>query len=381
MRRTVARSSAEILRLTSVYEIAHDSNKYVSLHLSACCVSNMSGLKSLKRKFSGKQGRGPQRKRPAEDLTHNTTRAPRVGFLDLPRELRDCIYEQALVADCPISVLNLTTTWRHHVPRQTLRLTPALLLVSRTLHTEGTDFLYGHNAFFIEIELTLKDAQQRYEISKTLRSMHLPPDLEPLEPDVVCTSDRPMYSHPRLACVKSLEVKIRPKYPTIPTWREPFSQFPARTDHRFADLCRFLVEKGDLDLLIVHTEGYGLISDWNTAAAYIPEFARHMHLVMMYYHEWHIERALLAAARRQCAFWIDEKNKSAVQEMQQPILHTGLRALTNAVRPEPRPLQTIAHLPKRFLPRGELRTNSWLASFPETVRSAHTAGGTRPSDF
>lgn len=327
----------------------------------------MSGSSTaLKRRSHGKDRRGPRLKGRLEDLTSHTHDATRVGFLDLPQELRDCIYEQALVADRPVSVLNLTTTWRHHVPLQTLRLTPSLLLVSRAVHSEGMAFLYGQNTFFIEIELTLKDAQQRYEISKTLRSMRLSPDLEALEPDVVCTSDRPLYSHPRLSCIKSLEVNLRPKFPLRPAWREPILHIPAQTDHRFADICRLLVEKGGLDLLVVSTEGYGQISDWNAAAAYIPEFAKHMHLVMSYYHEWHVERALLAAARRQCAFWIHEKPKSVVQQLHQPVLHTGLTALTNAIRPVPTgtPSQTVANLPKRYPPLGRLRASSQLLSFP-----------------
>lgn len=47
---------------------------------------------------------------------------------------------------------------------------------------------------------------------------------------------------------------------------------------------------------IVTTKGCGKVSDWHVAGAQFEEFARHMHFTMSFFHEWHLERALLANA-------------------------------------------------------------------------------------
>lgn len=84
------------------------------------------------------------------------------GFMRLPRELRDLIYELALVAETPISILNFTNPTRGLLPVQTLGINPALLvtLVSKTLYKEASQVLYGLNTYQARIKLNIAQARE-----------------------------------------------------------------------------------------------------------------------------------------------------------------------------------------------------------------------------
>lgn len=84
----------------------------------------------------------------AENPTAKST-----GLLDLLRELRDMIYDYALVSAHSVSVLNLTVDFRHHLPKQRLGMTPSLLVASKFVYTEALGVLYGNNVFQAELYL------------------------------------------------------------------------------------------------------------------------------------------------------------------------------------------------------------------------------------
>ncbi|KAL1393629.1 hypothetical protein HDK64DRAFT_8951 [Phyllosticta capitalensis] len=70
-------------------------------------------------------------------------------FLELPRELRNRIYRFATTSDEPIVLIDAVS---RDDPTSTL--TPALLTVSKQVHEEAMDVLYGENTFlFLNVQL------------------------------------------------------------------------------------------------------------------------------------------------------------------------------------------------------------------------------------
>lgn len=319
-------------------------------------------MTTRKRRCPDGHGPLPRHVRSFNVTSRSTFR--QTGFLDLPRELRDLVYEYALVAWEPISIYNFTSIRYHYVPTQTLHLSPALLAVSRTLHAEGAPVLYGLNTFYIFLRMDLDHAQHRLAVDDALRTLRLPPDFDGPIPDVVCVTDRPRYVHPCLGSIKRLEIKLETKIPTKTPLRQSSAGNLSWADHRFVDVCRFLVERGSLDLLILTTAGYGQLSDWQAAGHFNPELARHMHLMMSYFHEWHLERARLAAQRRHCALWIHDKDSNQVRQLENtPIFHTELRALayaSSSVKPPSSAKQPSTH----FFKTGQLRKSQWVVVPP-----------------
>lgn len=311
---------------------------------------------------------GPRKRAySAPSINFTSSSSLSTGFFDLPREIRDQIYHYALVTNNPISVLNLTTTRCHHIPSQALGISPALLAVSKRVHGETIDVLYGLNTFYFSLDLDLAQAQQRHRISHALNTLRLSPDFEPPIPDVVCVTDRPRYLHPRLISVKRLELELNVVIPSRPPWREPLTHGVAWTDYRFGDICRFLVERGRLELLVLTTAGCGEITDWHAAGAQIEGFAKHMHLTMSFFHEWHLERALLAAQRQRCAFWVHRKGSGQIhQHLTHPEFNANMRALTDALRNQ-RQSTVNRQPPTRFFSTGQLRTRHWNVVRPGDV--------------
>lgn len=172
----------------------------------------------------------------AENPTAKST-----GLLDLPRELRDMIYDYALVSAHSVSVLNLTVDFRHHLPKQRLGMTPSLLVASKFVYAEALGVLYGNNVFQAELYLEVQQAQRWHEITHAMRFLNLPPDFTPPEPDVVCLTDRPQYSHPRLRSIRRLEVILSTVFPKRPHWQQQPRQIRSRIDYRFMDICRALI--------------------------------------------------------------------------------------------------------------------------------------------
>lgn len=120
----------------------------------------------------------------------------RCGFLDLPRELRDEIYGLVLLAEGNVHLgTTILGRWTPHHWHPDIRLegrcwfgcrippralTPAVLRVSKQLHAEAAEVLYGHNTFSIDLALSrkLKRARLRHIVVRRLNLR----DVLPLSP-------------------------------------------------------------------------------------------------------------------------------------------------------------------------------------------------------
>ena len=222
------------------------------------------------------------------------------GLTDLPREVRDHIYAFALVADHPISVLNFASDVSL-VPSQHLGLAPALLRTNRSIYREAQVVLYGANTFCGRVEARLHHALRRFEVSVALQHLHILPEQDPPEPYTHCPLLRPVFSHPRLALLRRLIIKVEHNVPTRPHWSESDLQVSSAVN----DLCQAFVEGQNLLVLTFATEGVVSSESWLPAAAQDVEFARRLEILMWHYHEWHFERVFLAAARSGCTFILD----------------------------------------------------------------------------
>jgi len=273
----------------------------------------------------------------------------RAGLSDLPRELRDIIYELALVASAPISILNLTSPTRLFLPTRNLGLTPALLVTSRAVYAEAVCVLYGNNIFRATLELTLRCAQRFHEAHAALRSLHLPSDFDPPALAFGAFASRSQYTHPNIKFVRRLELKIEVSRPDRPHWCEPPFVGARQTTHDLADICRVFIEHGQLDLCVFSTEGCGGVSEWMPAAADITLFAQALHTTISSFHEWHFERVLLAAARQTGYLWINDGHLPGSVNLAKPAFHKNLRTLTDMNKGRNmRPSIVTRTLPKRF---------------------------------
>jgi hypothetical protein len=91
---------------------------------------------------------------PEQDADVSSTKRARQtarrGFLDLPRELRDIIYEHSLVSTESINVCQLATPSRN---AKKLGISTAFLRVSRQIYCEAVKVMYGLNTFEAKISL------------------------------------------------------------------------------------------------------------------------------------------------------------------------------------------------------------------------------------
>lgn len=73
-----------------------------------------------------------------------------ISFLQLPRELRDRVYDECFIAAKPINLQNLSPSPRSALS-QRLCLVPNLLASCRQIHEEGLIKLYGENLYFVDL--------------------------------------------------------------------------------------------------------------------------------------------------------------------------------------------------------------------------------------
>lgn len=73
-----------------------------------------------------------------------------IPFLELPRELRDCVYVECFIARRAISLQNLRSSPSRPVS-QHLNLVPNLLASCRQIYEEGIAKLYGENLYFVDL--------------------------------------------------------------------------------------------------------------------------------------------------------------------------------------------------------------------------------------
>lgn len=281
----------------------------------------------------------------------------RPTFLDLPRELRDHIYELALVSDDAISVLNLTNARDSLLSFQRLGLAPAFLMTCKTVCREAIRALYGLNTFQVVVLLNVRHAQRWQEVHKASDSLHVPLDLDILRSAGINGSTPSLrYLHPNVRLIRRLEFKIETLRPSQIHWRNSQLFNAIQSECHFSYVCRTFVEYGSLDLCIFSTDGYGGAAEWMPFGAAEAKFAKALHACLRSCHEWYFERALLAAARQKGTFWINDRSlKRVINTVSNPEFHNSMRRLTHEARQSnDTPGKVVRDLPKRFESSGQL---------------------------
>ena len=266
-------------------------------------------------------------------------------LLNLPRELRDYVYENALVTYEPIDVLNLTDAFAFHIPHQKLGLSPALLRSCHQICREALDVLYALNTFHGIVYLRLHHALRRVEVQRALKPLRLAADSDLPEPEVITWIDRPQFCHNCIPKIRRFALRLEQVVPNRPHWEDGGISL----DHTMHDLCRTFVEQGRLDLLILSSAGQAHERHWVAAAGHNVNFARGLELTMRQYHEWHVERALLAARRQNGVVWIDSPDLF-LEMNSEPTFGCSMRN----VEPE-KVARFTDTLPKRFQDAGQLK--------------------------
>lgn len=143
-------------------------------------------------------------------------------FLDLPRELRDIIYELSLVSATPIDVFRLAG----QPDSCKLRISSTLLRVSRQVYDEAMDTLYGLNTFQATI---LLDPRVPHQLDR-----------------LGCSSARPFasnnFTHPMIKRVRRLVIQL--KFYPLSQWPDQDVLFPEA-------MLKAFILGGSPDLVIV----------------------------------------------------------------------------------------------------------------------------------
>lgn len=167
-----------------------------------------------------------RKRNPAEQTdvlsTKRVCRKARKNFLDLPRELRDIIYEHSLVTTEAIDVCRLATS---PCNAKKLGISIALLRVSRQIHGEALEVMYGLNTFEAMILLDPR-------ISHSYRH-----DLNPGDPHI----DR-MFKTPMTKEVKRLMVRLE---------FDALSPCPSQDPSFPAEVLQDFVLDGNLDIIVL----------------------------------------------------------------------------------------------------------------------------------
>lgn len=223
------------------------------------------------------------------------------GLLSIPQELRDRVYELLLVSDKCIDISNFSD--RGKVLPQNVSLWPAVLSTCRQIHREAIGFLYRRNTFYITIPMHVHHALRRAEVTRALRSAAIPVAAEddPPEPETWASTLRMAYIHPGLSRVTRLIIEISQDVPKAPHWQEG----DIRVDHTMTDLCNALEQTSNLACLVLRSHGCAPQEAWVDAAGGDRQFARGLETLMWQYHEWHFERAWLAARRCGAMLWLN----------------------------------------------------------------------------
>lgn len=109
----------------------------------------------------------------------------------LAREMRDLIYEHALVANAPISVLNFADPSQGLLPPQLLNISPALLAICKALHEEAASVLYASDTFQAVFALDVRRAQEWHQVLRPCNPCICPPTLSLQTRPQLSTSTNP----------------------------------------------------------------------------------------------------------------------------------------------------------------------------------------------
>ncbi|ORX96288.1 hypothetical protein BCR34DRAFT_184376 [Clohesyomyces aquaticus] len=76
----------------------------------------------------------------------------RFPFMILPKEIRDLIYQELLVADIPLQLINDRPLWPDLYGPPGKQLHSTILRLSKQVHYEASRVLYGNNTFYVSID-------------------------------------------------------------------------------------------------------------------------------------------------------------------------------------------------------------------------------------
>lgn len=222
-------------------------------------------------------------------------------FLSLPREIRDIIYELTLVSQQPISALSFAYQNDCLLPAQKHDLCPQMLQTCRQINVEAHHVLYGKNLFFIDVSMHLHEALRTREVQKAFKKRSFSVESELFEPEIVDVMRRPVYAHPRIHDIKRFQIQLRQIVPSRPHWDD----LNVRVSNILHDICVNFINPGYLELLIISSDGCLAAELWLPAAANNSGLASQMETLMWMYHEWHLERAMLAAYKNHIFVWLN----------------------------------------------------------------------------
>ena len=179
--------------------------------------------------------------------TKRARHAARISFLDLPRELRDIIYELSLVSTNTIDVCQLATPLRN---AKKPGISTALLRVSRQIHHEALEVVYGLNTFEAKILLDPR-IPHAYDHDPGLRDSW-----------ESCAFDNPMVNK-----VKRLIVHLDFITPSLLPNQDP--SFPAEVLRTFVlggSLNTILLQPGSFSSYMKNLQGYNALLTTANAA-------------------------------------------------------------------------------------------------------------------
>lgn len=163
-------------------------------------------------------------------LTKKTRKScSRKGFLDLPRELRDMIYELSLVSTERIDVCRLGQ-FASPPSNTKLGISTALLRVSRQIHSEGVKVMYGLNTFEASIFL---DPRIPHSFHQNLEPLHL--------------GRKRRFTNPMIQNVKRLMIRL--KFTSLSRWPSHDPWFPS-------EMLQAFVLDGHLDLIALEPDSF-----------------------------------------------------------------------------------------------------------------------------
>lgn len=251
------------------------------------------------------------------------------GLMQLPRELRDHIYQFALVSCQEISLLNFAEDHRYFLPQQQLGISPNILRACRQIYCEALSILYASNTFYVKIDLHLHQALRRIQMREALSWLPILDECDPPAPEVHCIHNRPSYSHPQVNLIRQLIIQLDHVIPHRPHWYDEEMSI----SRALTDVCATFVEDASLRLLVVRSKGVVRHESWLPAAAGDTRFAQSLEALMWQYHEWHFERAALAAARAGCFLFLDgDATNDRISQDGPAIFFDSIRAVSTRLR-------------------------------------------------
>lgn len=93
-----------------------------------------------------------------------------ISFFELPREIRDHVYEYCLLSKCAVDLNRLRTGVERPRKKHALGIQPSILRTCRQALDEGNKLLYGSNIFYLDI-VTFREYYRPIDFNGSLQLM------------------------------------------------------------------------------------------------------------------------------------------------------------------------------------------------------------------